>query len=248
MWDSLCSLMVSRASKDDCLIWYTDLGYVSLRDGLLASEHDFVEQRQAFHDAKIPAIYLSDTVLKHAKHNPKGRKLCHSTVLEYLRSSSCLLAVPDESKIVLLEYLLRELPFTEIADLPVFPFEDGALRAINQHSVFLHRDASERKLFKGTPELNLDIDKVSTELLKRLRQLVAKSSTSSLRLRRQEDLQDYCYKTVFKSKKFPKLLDVIDADQEIRSFVEHVWKWITPIRPYPPNFDSYWPTLVAAID
>ena len=219
MWDSLCSLLVSRASQDDCRIWYTDVGYVSLRDGLLVSEHDFIEQRQAFHDAGIPAIYLSDTVLKHAKNNPKGRKLCHRTVLEFLRSSSRLLTVPERSKIIILEYLSGELPFTEIAELAIFPFEDQKMRAINQHNVFLHRDTTERELFKGTPALNLDVDKLSTELLERLRNHAAKSFTASLRLRRQEDLQDYCYGTVFKSKKFHKSLDIIEADQEIRSFV-----------------------------
>ena len=227
MWDSLCSLLVSRASQENCLIWYTNVGYVSLRDGLWTSEHDFGDQRQAFLDAEIPAIYLSDTVLKHVRNNPRGRKLCQHTVLEYLRSSSRLLAVSDESKIVLLEYLSGKLPFAEIADLAVFPFEDGALRAINQYSVFLHRNPSEKELFKRTPELNLNIDKLSAELLKRLRQLAVNSSTSSLRLRHPEDLQDYCYRTVFKSKKFHKSLDLIDADQEIRSFIDHVWKWIT---------------------
>ncbi|MCJ1388929.1 hypothetical protein MMC18_001780 [Xylographa bjoerkii] len=229
MWDSLCSLLVSRASHEDCPIWYTDVGYVSLRDGLLASEYDFIEQRQAFHDAQMPVIYLSETVLKHAVNNSKGRKLCQRTALECLRSSSHLLAVSNESKIVLLEYISSVLPFTEIADLAIFPFEDGVLRAINQHNVFLQRDASERELFRGTPELNLDVDKVSAELLKRLRQLAAKSSMSSLRFRNQGDLQDYCGKTVFKSKKFHKSLDIIDADEEIRSFVDRVWKWITPL-------------------
>ena len=229
MWDSLCSLLVIRASQDDCRIWYTDVGYVSLRDGLLASEDDFIEQRQAFHDAGIPAIYLNDTILKHAKNNPKGRKLCHRTVLEFLRPCSRLLTLPERSKIVILEYLSGELPFTEIAELAIFPFEDRSMRAINQYNVFLHRDASERELFKRTPAVNLDIDKLSTELLKRLRNLAAKSFTASLRLRRQEDLQDYCYRTVFKSKKFHKSLDIIDADQEIHSFVHHVWKWIASL-------------------
>lgn len=228
MWDSLCSLLVSRASQDDYSIWYTNVGYVCLRDGLLASEHDFVAQRQAFQDAKIPAIYLSNTVLKHAKNNSKGRELCPRTILECLRSSSHLLAVPDESKIVLLEYLSGQLPFAEIANLAIFPFEDGSLRRINQHDVFLHRDDSERELFKGTPELNLDIDKVSPELLERLRQRAGKSSTSFLRFRHQNDLRDYCYKTIFKPEKFHKSLDMIDADQEIRSFIDHIWKWITP--------------------
>ncbi|MCJ1433205.1 hypothetical protein MMC27_002564 [Xylographa pallens] len=229
MWDSLCSLLVSRASHEDCPIWYTDVGYVSLRDGLLASEHDFVEQRQAFHDAQMPVIYLSETVLKHAVNNSKGRKLCQRTALECLRSSSHLLAVPNESKIVLLEYISSVLPLTEIADLAIFPFEDGVLRAINQHNVYLQRDASERELFKGTPELNLDVDKVSADLLKRLRQLAVRSSMSFLRFRNQGDLQDYCSKTVFRLKKFHKSLDMIDADEEIRSFVERVWKWITPL-------------------
>lgn len=229
MWDSLCSRLVSRASQEDRVIWYTDIGFVSLRDGLLASEHDFVEQRQAFHDAGIPAIYLGDTVLKHAKNDPKGRILCQRTILECLRSSSRLPAMPDKLKIVLLEYLSGEVPFTEFADLAVFPFEDGALRAINQHSIFLHRNTSERELFNGTPEINLDITKVSPELLKRLQQHAAKSSTSSLRLRYHDDLQDYCYKTVFKSKKFHKSLDLIDANPEIHSFVNLVWRWIIPI-------------------
>ena len=230
MWDSLCSLLVSQASQDDCRIWYTDFGYVSLRDGLLGSEHDFLKQRQAFHDAGIPAIYLNDTILKHASNNPKGRKLCHRTVLKFLRSSSHLHTVPEKSKIILLEYLSSELPFNEIAELAIFPFEDQGWRAINQQGVFLHRNASEKELFKGTPELNLDIDKLSSDLVKKLRDLAAKSLTSSLRLRRHEDLRDYCYSTVFKPRKFRKSLDMIDAGWEIRSFLDLVWKWIMSLR------------------
>lgn len=236
MWDSLSSLLVSRASQEDCLIWYTDIGYVSLRDGLLAPEHDFFAQKKAFRDAEIPAIYLSSTLLMQARNNPNGGKLCQRTVLERLRSCSCLPTVPEESKIVLLEYLSSELFFIEIADLPLFPFEDGVLRAINENSVFLHRNASERELFKETPETNLDIGKVSAGFLERLREFAAKSATSSLRFRNPQDLHNYCSKTVFRSQN--KSLDMIDGDQRIRSFVDHVWKWMA-------SFDLNLPTLTA---
>lgn len=238
MWDSLCSLLVSRVSLEGCPIWYTDTGYVSLRDGLLASEYAFPDQRQAFRDAGIPVIYLNETILKHAINNDKGRKLCQRTVFEYLRSSSHLLTASSESKIVLLEYLSSELPITEIAGLAVFPFEDGTLQVINQHGVFLHRDTSERELFGGTPECNLDIDKLSAGLLKELRQRAAKSSTSSLRLRKPNDLQEYCDKTAFESQKLHKSLDLIEVDQEVHTFVYRVWKWIT-------SFSSTKPPLTA---
>jgi hypothetical protein len=129
-----------------------------------------------------------------------------------------------------------KLSFIEIADLPLFPFEDGVLRAINENSVFLHRNASERELFKETPETNLDIGKVSAGFLERLREFAVNSATSSLRFRNPQDLHNYCSKTVFRSQN--KSLDMIDGDQRIRSFVDHVWKWMA-------SFDLNLPTLTA---
>ena len=229
MWDSLCSLIISRVSNKACPIWYTDVGYVSLSDGLVASENDFLEQRQAFHDAGLPVIYLSETILKHAKNNHEARKLCQQTVLECLRSSNRLIVASIKSKLILLEYLSYELPLTEFADLAIFPFEDGTLRAINQHKVFLHRDDSERKLFVQAPEHNLDSSKVSAGLLKQLQQQAAKP-LSYLRLRKPKDLQEYCDKTIYKFKKLDRSIDMIDADQELHSFVGNSWRWITLIR------------------
>ncbi|MCJ1404884.1 hypothetical protein MMC11_008110 [Xylographa trunciseda] len=243
MWDFLCSPLISRASDADSPIWYTDIGYVPLHHGLLASKHDFLEQRQAFHDAEVPVIYLGERILMHSMKNRNGRKLCQRTILEYLHSYSRLPVVPNESKIILLEYLSDELPFAEIADLAIFPFEDGVLRAINKHRVFLHRNASEKELFGGTPEYNLDIDKVSVTLLKRLRQFAAKSPPSPLRLRQPGDLQEYCDKTVFRWKKFDESPDVIDANQDIRSFVYGAWKWITSFgltKSTPAAISSLW--------
>ena len=227
MWDCLWSSLVNQASQNASLIWYTDIGYVSLCSGLLALEHDFVEQRQAFHDAGIPAIYLSDVIKKHAMTDTKAQKLCQRTVLNHLHSTSRVLNISDESKLILFEYLSSGLAITEIADLALFPFEDGKLRAISRHNSFIHRDDSEEVLFKGTPELNLNIRKVPPELLRKLRNFATKSPTSSLCFRRPEDLQAYCYKTVFRSKKTQKSMEMIDADEEILSFVNRVWTWVT---------------------
>ncbi|KAI9812928.1 MAG: hypothetical protein M1827_004446 [Pycnora praestabilis] len=225
LWDKMCGAVVDVVSHEDLPVWYTDIGHVSLRVGLLTSESVNHRQRQAFCEAKVPVVYLPETLLLHAQRIPKAYTLSPLAILKRFHQSNLDIDVSESSKLILLDYLLSDIPVDELADFELFPFEDGTFRSTKLRKVFLHRDQSEKALYSREPQQNLDINRLTSQSLKSLRTQVI--TASSVRFRQAEDLRDYFMSEVFG--RLERSEDTIVVDGVTRALIIAAWNWIWQI-------------------
>lgn len=219
-WYGMIRTVMDIASRSNDPVWFTELGYVSLQDGLLASAATNVQQKRAFREAELRVIYLTDQLLEEARQTPGGRSLRPRTLYESLREIPSFEHLSSQSKLVVLEYLQHEIPLTELAALQIFPFDDGIFRSLTTSPTFLHRDIFDKKLFSRQPESSIDADRVSEVTSTWLHER-AKEDNSILRYRNPPDLCDYFLNHIANGSS-----DTLTFGEEETSMLSEVWEWI----------------------
>jgi len=218
-WYGMSRAVIDIVSQNNDPVWFTELGYVSIRDGLLASAATDVQQKRAFREAELRVIYLTDQLLEEARQTPGSRSLCPETLHEGLLETRSSERLSNQSKLVVLEYLQHEIPLTDLAALEIFPFEDGTFRSLTLPPIFLHRDVFDKKLFARQPESCIDTDRVSEVTSTWLHERV--KDDSIVRYRTPADLCDY-----FSNHIANESSGTLVIGEEERSMLSKVWEWI----------------------
>lgn len=218
-WYGISRAVIDVISRNNDPVWFTDFGYVSMRDGLLASAATDVRQKRACREAEVRVIYLSDRLFEEACQTPGSRSLCPGTLYEVLRETRKSERLSSQSKLAVLEYLQHQVPLTDLAALEVFPFEDGIFRSLTSSPIFLHRDVFDKRLFARQPESCIDTDQLSEVTSTWLHERV--KDNSIVRYRAPADLCDY-----FLSHVANGLSDTIVFGKEERSMLTEIWAWI----------------------
>lgn len=71
-------------SRNDDPVWFTDFGYVSLKNGLLASSAIDVQLKTACREAELRVIYLTDQLFEKAHQTVGSRSFSPETFHEGL--------------------------------------------------------------------------------------------------------------------------------------------------------------------
>lgn len=207
-------------------LWYTDLGYVTLGSGLVTNIETSSAMRKALNEAGVPVIYLPGDLMSRVETTCKVQYLRPQTLCDRLeRGQEQLRIVGEDTKQVLLDYVISDPDFREYGAVELFPFEDGTYRAIDKQAAFIHQDEDERLLFQLEQSRNIELQKLSETTLQFLQKSCSTSSLhSSLRHRSTCDLKTYCLQTHFKM--FDSTKDLISVDENTSSVISKVWDWI----------------------
>jgi sacsin len=210
-----------------CKLWYTDVGYVTLNSALLASGRESAALRKALSESRVPVIYIEDELRSVVTEKCKTVHYlnCQTLCLHLEREQEKLRATNDQTKQVILEYVLSDPDFRGYGSIELFPFEDGTYKAIEQTVAFIHRDDDEYCLFRKEKEHNFDLQRVSDKTRKVLQEGCSSASLHpSLRHRSTPDLGKYCLENYFRQ--YNPDRNIIPASEYIWDFVADVWKWI----------------------
>lgn len=218
-WYGMSRAVIDIIFRNNDPVWFTEFGYVSMRDGLLASTGTDVQQKTACREAELRVIYLSDQLFEEARKTPGSRSLCPETLYEGLRETRNSERLSSQSKLVVLEYLQHQIPLTDLAALEIFPFEDGSFRSLKSPPIFLHRDVFDKRLFARQPESCIDTDRLSEVTSTWLHERV--KDNSIVRYRTPADLCDYFSNHVANGSS-----DTIVFGKEERSMLSEIWEWI----------------------
>ncbi len=218
-WYGMSRAVIDVVSRNNDPVWFTEFGYVSIRDGLLASTATDVRQKRACREAEFRVIYLTDQSLEEARQTPGSRSLCPETLYEGLRETRSSERLSSQSKLVVLEYLQHQIPLTDLAALKIFPFEDGTFRSLTSPPIFIHRDVFEQRLFARQPESSIDTDRLSVVTSTWLYERV--KDNSIVRYRTPADLCDYFSAHIANGSS-----DTLVFGEEERSTLNQVWEWI----------------------
>ncbi len=220
LWDGMCRAVVNQVFQDHVPVWFTDVGYVALENGLLASEGTPLSARIAFREAKLPVIYVLNHVFDEARQVIGSRTLNPGTLYQFLHCMKNMGGVSSLSRLVLLEKLLHEIPLKDLGALEIFPFQDGGFRSLKARAVFLHRNTLEKTLFSRQQEVTIGTDHLSESASRFLHER-AKEDDQMVRYRKPEDLRDYFLKHIANGSG-----DTVILDEAARSKLSQVWEWI----------------------
>jgi sacsin len=213
--------VVDQISQNHLPVWFTEVGHVALEDGLLASEETQLKEKTAFREAKLPVIFLVNHLLDEARQKLESRSLRPRTLYECLRPMKNFNDLSRQSKLVLLEVLLREVPLMDLGALEIFPFEDGNFRSLGAPPIFLHRDGFEKTLFTRQLDISIDADELSASASRLLHEEV-RTGNQMVRYRTPEDLRSYFLDHIVMN----GLSDTILIDADRIPVVKQVWTWI----------------------
>jgi len=207
-------------------LWYSDLGYVTLRSSLVSKNDKSSALTTALSNAGVPVIYLSERLLSSVQATCKVEHLTPKTLCGRLeRGQEVLRMISEDMKQTLLDYIISDPNYRGYGAIELFPFEDGTYKAIDNEVAFCHRDEDERLLFLREQNRNIDLQKLSRTTLQIFQKGCSTSSLHpSLRHRSNCDLKSYCLQTYFKA--FNPIEDLISVDDDIRAFISKVWNWI----------------------
>ena len=219
-WHGMSRAVIDILFQNNDPVWFTELGYVSLKDGLLASETTAVREKKAFREAGLQVIYLTNQLHVEACQTLGSRSLCPQTLYEDLQKVHTVEHISGQSKLVILEYLQHEIRLANLATLEIFPFEDGIFRSLGSPPIFLHRDVFDKKLFTRQAESTIDTDEVSQVTSKWLHKRV-REDQSIVRYRTPTDLRDYFLDHIASGSN-----DTLTLGGEKMSIINEVWEWI----------------------
>ena len=220
LWYGLCRAVVDQVSQTHLPVWFTHIGHVPLEDGLLALEDTRLEEKTAFREVRLPVIFVVNHLYNEARQGTGSRILQPRTLYECLQHLEKFDDLARQSRLVLLEILLPEIPLTDLCALEIFPYGDGNFRSLKQPPVFLHRDGFERTLFARQLETSIDADQLSRSASRRLHEGLRKDN-QIVRYRTPEDLRDYFLNHVANGSG-----DTILFDEDRLSVLKQVWIWI----------------------
>ncbi|ERF72113.1 hypothetical protein EPUS_02904 [Endocarpon pusillum Z07020] len=220
LWDGMCPAVVNQVFENQFRVWYTSAGHVALEDGLLALNSTHLKERTAFREADLPIIFAELHVFEEARCLPGSRTLCPRTLYQLLQQTKKVDRLSRPSRLVLLEYLVCDIPITELGTLEIFPFEDGRFRSLNQSTVFLHKNNLEKTLFTQQTGATIDTDQLSATASEIMHDQVRKDDRM-VRYRKPEDLRDYYLKHIANGSG-----DSVVLDENGRSKLNLVWRWM----------------------
>lgn len=220
LWYGMCPALVKQVFENQLRVWYTSAGHVALEDGLLALNTTHLKERTAFREADLPIIFAEMHVFEEACRIPGSRTLCPRTLYHLLQQTKKVDRLSRPCRLVLLEYLVCEIPITELGTLEIFPFEDGRFRSLNQSTVFLHKNDLEKTLFTQQTETTIDTDQLSATASEIMHDQVRKDDRM-VRYRKPEDLRDYYLKNIGNGSG-----DSVVLDENARSKLNQVWRWM----------------------
>jgi sacsin len=220
MWHGMCPAVLAHVFHSNLPVWFTDVGYVTLQDGLLASDQISSAQKQMFHEAKISVVLVAEYLYTEACQLMEGSGLRPTTLCKHLRRAGSIENLSDQSRLVLLEFLLPGMDFTEFDDFAIFPFQDGTFRSLKPSPVFLHRDGSEQIVFGRQQERTIDKNQL-TKAAARLFHEKVKKDNRTVRYRTTEDLRDYYLEHIFHG-----LDDIVVLGDREMQLLDKIWKWI----------------------
>ena len=233
----MCCAVVDQVSQNHLPVWYTDVGYVALEEGLLASQKTHLTERPAFLEAELPVIFLPNHVLEEAQQISGSRNLHPRTLYQSLQHMKNVDSLSNPSRLVLLEYLLHGVPLMELGSLELFPFQDGKFRSLKSAAVFLDRDHLEKRLFARDQESTIDTEQLSESSSRVLHERV-EHNDRMVRYRNPQDLRSYYLKNIAAGSSDIILLDEIGA-----SMLGLVWRWIlkySRVEKHLPVLGSLW--------
>jgi sacsin len=219
LWSDMGLAVIEIVAQKEEPVWFTELGNVSIKDGLLTNTRIEDGIKEACREANISIVYLKDGLFEETCKMPQSRRLCPKTLSEELRDGRRLEGLSSKSKMVVLDYLKDKVPFTDLATLAIFPFQDGIFRSLVSPPIFVHRDTLDRRLFTNQPKFSIDTDRVSSTTSAWLHG-IAKNSTL-VRHRNPTDLGDYLTLNMPNEER-----DTIFLDEGERSILLEAWQWI----------------------
>ncbi|RFU27756.1 hypothetical protein B7463_g8577, partial [Scytalidium lignicola] len=216
--------LIEVIKRESLCLFPTDIGYAS--SFLIDIGGESKALREALKQAKIPVVYVPQTYRNTITSNFKEKILSPRTLCDFIRSwSKQITEWPNNIKRELLEYITSDYGFSNYADLPLFPFEDGLYRSITSHPTFIHRDEIERDLFQLEGAHNIDLNRISTTTKNNLKAQCDKSTgCPSIQFRSLVNFGNYFSSIVFK--KFLQHQDTVELDKTESDLVLKAWKWI----------------------
>ncbi|KAF4626625.1 hypothetical protein G7Y89_g11535 [Cudoniella acicularis] len=207
-------------------LWPTDTGYVAMKDGFLATGQESGPLRDALRHAKVPVVYVPQALQYKTSQLYPNRVLSPNHLYSFLKRSNRIKLCDQQTKHQILEYLVSQRGFLDYGGLEIFPFEDGAYRSIQGTSAYVHRNDSEKDLFKLDKTHTLDLDKLSSTSRG---YLIAGCDSPrlvhpSIRYRSAVDFGTY-----FKNITFQNVLqneDMTVLNPDAAAFVPKAWDWI----------------------
>jgi hypothetical protein len=220
LWHSICSAVLTEVYRNNLPVWFTEIGYVSLQDGLLASDQTSVQRKRMLSEAKLAIIFVSEDLLAITCVLADDRVLRPRTLCRRLQHTTSTENMSKESRLMLLEFLLTELSLSDIAVLERFPFQDGKFRSLDITAAFLNRDEFETELFVRQQDRTIDSCQLTEKGVRHFHEQV-KQDGLILRYRTTEDLRDYCLQFVVK-----EMSDTVVLTDGAKKLLNDIWTWI----------------------
>ena len=206
-------------------VWPTCKGFIKAHDGYLKG-NESLELHKALEAALVPVIYMPSNLRAITHEMFKNHQLSPRSLCQYLvqrQDNAILCSLSETSKLALLEYLIKGQS-ASYGCLPLFPYEDGEIRAINGCEAFVHRDSLDADLFSCGKSSNIDMQKLSTKARDTLRSCVRASSVHrALQFRSLGDFYCYLWNFVIPGRtENPTLMQSHQA-----TMITKAWSWIT---------------------
>lgn len=212
--------------RNSLALWPTHTGYVTAKEGLLATTEESEQFKDALREAKAPVVYVPQRLLERAKAIFRGRLLSAETLSRFLKAGSVLVSsLNDQAKLQIMEYLLLETGFTGYDGLDIFPFKNGTFGSIGSQATFVHRDKYEDDLFALDDCHTVDLDKLSSEARRSLKDRCAKGKAHcSIQHRSAKAFEEYSLSYVLSN--ISRDEDVATLSKEQTEFLTKSRKWI----------------------
>ncbi|KAH8668096.1 hypothetical protein BGZ60DRAFT_528433 [Tricladium varicosporioides] len=221
--DSLLELI----RQDSLPLWYSNVGYKTVQQSLLATGAETNRLRKALNDAGVPVVYVPPSLQQKVSQIFGSQTLSPLSLYQHLKRENYVISSwKNQTKHNILEFMLSEAGFVDFVDLPIFPFEDDMYRSIGCEAVYVHRNDREKDLFRLDICRNLDVARLSINVQNLLIAGCQKPGLlpPSIRYRSASDFNDYCWRHIFPKKLIET--DIISLSDEAAIFTKDSWRWL----------------------
>lgn len=254
-WASFIETFLELVVHTELPIWPTCRGWLGANKVFLAHrgdrrintrakdpDFDIQDTMDALEEVGMAITYPPDEIYSDARkclERTEERLLTPVTVAGFLQTApEKLVHVNRDIRQRLLEYLLSESShtgYTHLNNIELFPLCDGSFSAsgtLSQPVLMLPMDDHERDLFDLWPHMTVDVRRIGTKTLRRLRTDMEKvEKQTSLKQWQLEYVYDYYMATYFSEINLYATGDVVEAGDLCfeRRFSENIaslWDWI----------------------
>lgn len=228
--------------RDSLALWPTHTGYVTAKDGLLATSDESEEFKATLREARVPVVYVPQRLLERAKNIFREHILSAETLSRFLKAGRVpVSSLNDQAKLQLIEYFLLETEFTAYDGLDIFPFKNGVFGPIGSQVTFVHRDKYEDDIFALDDHHTVDTDKLSAKACRSLKDGCAKGRAHpSIQYRSAKTFREYSLGYFFTNTSQDE--DMIALSEAQTEFVTKSRRWILDrkIDVLDPNISHLW--------